>query len=144
MPSVPLDVIDPDLAPDRRVAHHSLSIRHVIHQLPVDRGVESHLAEIQFHFDVCSIQAEVDGTSVSHGPQSRWVEIHLNPDLDIGYQQFAEMKDFDVWHKAKDPFLASKPGKFCMECSYDVLVFVGQGSEIVVGFIQLIGRQGVW
>ena len=100
MSGVPLDVIGPDLASHRRVAHHSLSIRHVIHQLPVDRGIESHLAEIHFHFDVCGIPAEVDGTLVSHGPQSRGVEVHLNSDLDIGYQQFAEMKDFDVGYHA--------------------------------------------
>ena len=71
MTGVLLDVVGPDLASHCRVAHHSLSICHIIHQLPVNRGIESHLAEIQFHFDVILMEAVGDGTRVSQGPQSR-------------------------------------------------------------------------
>ena len=100
MSGVLLDVVGPYFASHRGVADRSLSTPHVIHQLSVDRGIESHLTKIQFHFDVIGGQTERYGTVISLGPQSRWVEVHLDPDRYVGYQQFAVMKDFEVWHEA--------------------------------------------
>ena len=143
MSGVLLDVVGPDLASHRGVAHHSLSTHHGSHQFPVHRAIESHLAEIQFDFDVASIQSVRYCTAVSHGPQRRWIEVHLDPDLDIGHQQFIEMKDFDVGDLAKDPCLAIILAEFLLECLHHVLVFFGQGFEIIVGCVQLIVRQSI-
>ena len=55
-----------------------------------------------------------------------------------------EVEDFDVWHKAKDASFAScMLAVFRLDCFHNVLVFFGQGFEIVVGLIQLIGCQSV-
>ena len=65
VPGVLLNVVGPYLASHRGVAYDPLSTVHVTHQFPVDGGIESHLAEIQFHFDVCSIQTERYGPVLS-------------------------------------------------------------------------------
>ena len=47
-----LDVVGPYFASHCGVADNSLSTVRVTHQFSVDGRIESHLAEIQFHFDV--------------------------------------------------------------------------------------------
>ena len=102
------------------------------------------MAEIQGSFDVFGGQSNGIGSNILHAPYCRGIEVQLNADLHLGYQQFAEVEDFDVRHEAQDTgFPSCMLGIFQLDGLHVVLVFFAHGSKIIMGLIQLIGRQRV-
>ena len=102
------------------------------------------MAEVQGGFDVFGGQPKGVRSLVLHAPYRRGIEVQLNADLHLGYQQFAEVKDFDVGHEAQDTgFPSCMLGIFQLDGLHVVLVFFTHSRKICMGLIQLIGRQRV-
>ena len=102
------------------------------------------MAEIQSGFDIFGCQPKGNSASIKHAPYCRGIEVQLDADLHLGYQQFAEVEDFDVRHEAQDTgFTSCMLGIFCFDELHIVLVIGSHGFVIVMVQIQLIGRQRV-
>ena len=139
-----MDVVGPDFTSHRGVGGQLPSTFQTTHQFQVDRGGDSHLANIQFGLDVFGGQPKGNGTLVLHAPHVRRIEVQLNANLHLGYQQFAEVEDFDVRHEAQDTgFPSCMLGIFQLDELHVVLVIGTHGFEIIMVLIQLIGRQRV-
>ena len=68
----------------------------VIRDISVNRGSHSRLCQEQSHTHVGLRQGQVIGSTPSDGLYVRVIEIHVDLDLDTGYQKFAEMEYFQV------------------------------------------------
>ena len=101
VPCVILDVVGPDLTSYRGVSHHLPSIFHTTHQFPVHRVIDFHLAEIQFQFDIFFLQTKGHRTRIPKAPKVGGVEVQFNTNLYSRDQELAEVKDFNVRHKAQ-------------------------------------------
>ena len=72
------------------------------HDFSVNRRGHSHLVQEESYVHVGFCQYQVIGSSPSHGPHS--MGVHLNLNLDTGYQVFAEMKYFQERFKPHGHF----------------------------------------
>ena len=116
---------------------------HLQKEFSGDRGIQRHLTEQHFHFDVLGGQSQLVCTHVSDGEGIGRVQVHLDVDLHLGHQQFAEMKHLDEGFEAQDVGGSTHVlGVLGFHLAHVVLDVQGQGGKIVVIEIHLVGRQG--
>ena len=68
----------------------------VVRDISVNRGSHSDLSQEQSHTHVVLSQDQGICTIPSDGPYVRVIKVHVDLDLNTGYQEFAEMKHFQV------------------------------------------------
>ena len=68
----------------------------VIRDISMHRGSHSDLSQEQSHIHVGLGKEKGIGTSPSNGPYIGVIKVHVDLDLDTRYQEFAEMKHFQV------------------------------------------------
>ena len=135
------DVVGAQFASHRGITDHVPV--HVQKELSGDGGIQRHLTEQHFHFDVLGSQSQLVGPRVPHGEEIGRVQVHLDADLHLGHQQLAEMKHLDEGFEAQDVggsiHVLDVLG---FHLAHIVLDVQGQGGKIGVGDVHLVGRQG--
>ena len=94
------DVVGAQFASHRGITYHVPV--HLQKELSGDGGIQRHLTEQHFHFDVLGGQSQLVCPRVPHGKEIGRVQVHLDADLHLGHQQFAEMKHLDEGFEAQD------------------------------------------
>ena len=74
---------------------------HLQKELSGDGGIQRHLTEQHFHFDVLGGQSQLVCTHVPNGEEIGRLQVHLDADLHLGQQQFAEMKHLNEGFEAQ-------------------------------------------
>ena len=110
-------------------------------QISVQVSVQLHLTQQQLDLDVFHVESQGIRTPVSDGEEIGRVEEQLDADLDLGHQQFAEMKHLDHGLETHQVGLVDVLAVFFSHLFQGKTFRLGQSQVIVVRHVQLVGGQ---